>query len=191
MSTKPTEEQSAAVLAALDEALAQGEWAASSFLVQIGKKLKQLRDDFAKAQTDDDPNLQNTSINSEKMTTHQRAEMVKVFIALYAFNGGILQSWERVIANLPTQVISRPVYAVEDDLIANFRAKTKSVNDAYVSVYINPTDILERSTEKSSVDKLGKPLLSIKNNAVQLSNLSEFKHQSGTYSYVKGHLVRK
>jgi len=191
MSSKLTEEQYAAVLAALDEALAQGEWDASSFLVQIGKKLKKIRDDFAKTQVDDDLNRPDLPMDLERISTSHRAEMVKVFIALYAFNGENLQSWERVIANLPTQVISRPVYANEDDLLATLRTKTKSVNDAYVSVYIQPTDILERPTEKTSVDKSGKPLLSIKNSAVRLSNLTEFKHQSGTYSYVKGHLVRK
>lgn len=191
MNKKLTEEQYAAVLSALDEALSQGEWTSSSFLIQIGLKLKKIRDDFAQSQMDEDFSRQEISSELLKQQADSRSQMIKVFIALYAYDGGELPSWERVIANLPTQMVSRPVYANEEDLLAILRMKAKSVNDAYVSVYILPSDIIERQSEKGVFDKSGVPLLSIKNNAVKLSNLDVFVHQTGTYHYVKGHLVRK
>lgn len=191
MNKKLTEEQYAAVLSALDEALSQGDWASSSFLTQIGLKLQKIRDDFAQSQVEEGFSRQEISIESLKQQADTRSQMMKVFIALYAYDGGELPSWERVIANLPTQMVSRPVYANEEDLLAILRTKAKSVNDAYVSVYIEPSDIIERQSEKGVFDKLGVPLLSIKNNAVKLGNLDLFVHQTGNYYYLKGHLVRK
>ena len=92
MSDKLTDEQISGALAALDEALAAGPWGTSPFLSLIGKKLQTIRDDFLRQQE---------TVKSEKIETSKqmsdrlalRAKMMKVYVALYAAEGGQLDSW--------------------------------------------------------------------------------------------------
>lgn len=196
MTKKLTKEQMNGVLAALDDALAQGPWAASTFLSHIGKKLQQIRDEFEQKQQDVnfyENTYENTTESAvlANQRTDRYAQMKKIFIALYAVDGSNINSWERVVANLPGQIISRPVYENEDDVIAILRNKSNSINEAYASIYVDPNYILEQLGEKITLDKLGKPLLALKDKAIHLDNLDTFIHQSGTYKYVKGQLVKK
>ena len=191
MTEKLTKEQMDGVLTALDDALAQGPWAASTFLSHIGKKLQQIRDEFEQKQQDD--SFYENTTESAVLANHRAdryARMKKIFIALYAVDGTNINSWERVVANLPGQIISRPVYENEEDVIAILRNKSNSINEAYASIYVDPNYILEQLGEKITVDKLGKPLLALKDKAIHLDNLDKFIHESGTYKYVKGQLVK-
>ncbi len=191
MNDKLSKDQTDGVLAALDKALAQGPWSASTFLSLIGKKLQTIRDDFARLHDISDVNVETTSPHSIKQRLDSRARMKKIYIALYAFDGSNLQSWERIISNLPSQVISRPVYENEEDVILAIRNKGNPVNEAYVSIYIEPSDILDQVAEKVAVDKSGKPLLALKGKAITLENFDAFVHTSGSYQFIKGRLIKK
>ena len=193
MTDKLTKEQISSILATLDDALAKGPWGASTFLSLIGKKLQHIRDEFEQKQQQQEESLYGnltTLSASANQSVERYDQMQKIFIALYASDGTNLNSWERVIANLPSQMISRPVYAKEEDIIAILRSKSNPVNEAYASFYVDPKYILEKLTEKTTVDKLGKPLLALKDKAINLDHLDRFVHLSGTYKFVNGRLVK-
>jgi intracellular multiplication protein IcmQ len=110
---------------------------------------------------------------------------------LYASDGSNIQSWESILQHLPSQIISRPVYENEEDVVASIRSKSHRMNEAYVAIYVDPQNILEQPLEKISFDKLGKSLLLLKDKAINLDNVDVFVHQTGTYRFVKGRLIKK
>lgn len=180
-----TETQVNAVLQALDDALAQGPWDESNFLRVIGKNIKEIRDNLA-SQLEKDSGAEAEKINREIKRNNQQ----EVFIALYSSEGNHLQSWERIISNLPRQMISRPIYATEYDVQYLIKSKENKVNEGYVAIFINQDDILLMSPDKTPVDKFGKKLMSLKDRSLNLENVSRFVHLSGTYNFSKGHLTK-
>ncbi|MBA2657023.1 MAG: Dot/Icm secretion system protein IcmQ [Tatlockia sp.] len=190
MKNELTKQQSKAILEALDEAIETGAWDESNFLRALGKNLKGIRDNFAKQLNAKDDLAQ--SINELAATTlsMKRESQQEVFIALYSSEGHNIQTWERILANLPRQIISRPIYANEEDLIFSIKSKENKNNEAYVAVYISQADILKLHQDKIPFDKFGKPLLSLKDRTVNLDNVTRFVHISGTYSFAKGRLIK-
>lgn len=189
MKDELSEQQTDEILKALDEAIANGPWDESNFLRVIGKNLREIRDEFFNQ-------LHAPGHEKLKVASHLanrialRSGQQEIFIALYSSNGTNLQSWERILMNLPKQMISRPVYNNEDDLKAMIRTKENKNNEAYVSMYISKGDILTLSADRTPMDKLGKPLLSLKDKSLSLDNINHFVHASGTYLYTQGRLVK-
>jgi intracellular multiplication protein IcmQ len=191
MKDELTEQQAQAILKALDETIATGPWEESNFLRVIGKNLREIRDNFANQ-------LGNGLKAQERLKTESnlanrialRAGQQEVFIALYSTEGNNLQTWERILANLPRQMISRPIYADEKDAQSSIKVKENKVNEAYVAIYIDQNDILAMHPDKTPVDKLGRPLLSLKDRSLHLDNIIRFVHLSGVYRYSKGRLVK-
>lgn len=119
------EEHNEAILKALDYAIQNGPWDKSNFLRSIGNRLIGIRDNFAKkisarsqAQIRADTHLANRLA--------LRSGQQEVFVSLYSSDGSNLQSWERIIANLPRQMISRPIYANEEQVQALIKSKEKN-----------------------------------------------------------------
>jgi len=189
MKDELSDQQTDAILKALDEALNKGPWEESNFLKVIGKNLREIREGFASQ-------LNATAHEKSKITAHLanrialRSGQQEIFVALYSSDGTNIQSWERIIMNLPRQMISRPIYADEEDIKALIRTKENKINEAYVSMYISQSDILPLQSDKIPVDKLGKPLLTLKDKSLSLDNINSFVHQSGTYKYSQGRLVK-
>src|SRR3990167_1153015 len=185
-----TEEQANAILEALDKALKEGPWEDSSFLRVIGKNLQKIRDNFA----NEIAAVKNEKANALSSVTQRVTQHVgqqEVYVSLYITGGGVLQAWERVIANLQRQIISRPVYANEEDVQQLIKSKENKINEAYVAIFINQSDLLKVSADKTSMDRFGKPLLLLKDKAINLMNISRFVHSSGVYTLEKGRLVKK
>lgn len=178
-----------AILKALNDAIEEGPWEESNFLRAIGKNLREIRDNFSNK-------INAAEINQSKVIaelakrTALRSGMKEIFVALYSSDGTKLQSWERILINLPRQMISRPIYADEADVKAIIRTKENKNNEAYVSMYINQSDILQLPPDKIPVDKLGKPLLTLKDRSLTLDNINQFVCSSGIYQYVHGRLVK-
>ncbi len=178
------------ILKALDDAIDQGPWEGSSFLRVIGKNLREVRENFAS---------QLTTLGQEKskIATHLanrialRSGQQEIFISLYSSDGTNIQAWERILMNLPKQMISRPIYANEEGIKALIRTKENKNNEAYVSMYISQSDILPLSVDKTSTDKLGQPLLALKDKSLTLDNINFFIHLSCVYQYIQGRLVKK
>lgn len=185
-----TEEQSNAILQALDKALSTGPWEETNFLRVIGKNLQKIRDDFAnELHLDRDARKKAESNVANRVAL--RSDQQEIYISLYSSDGEFLPSWDRIVANLPRQVISRPVYADEADVKNLIRSKDNKQNEAYVAIYVNQSDILQLSEDRTSKDRFGKPLLNLKDKAINVGNISRFVHVSGIYSFLNSHLIKK
>ena len=189
MKDELSQQQTDAILKALDDAIEQGPWDETNFLRVIGKNLREIREKFANQ-------VNVPGLEQSKAALHLanrvalRSGLQEIFIALYSFDGMNMQSWERIIMNLPKQMISRPIYANEDDVKTFIKTKENKNNEAYISMYIGQSDILVMSPDRTPVDKLGKPLLTLKDKALSLSNINRFVHSTGIYQYVHGRLVK-
>lgn len=180
-------QKSEKLLEALNTAISSGSWDETNFVVIVGKKLRAMRDMLAAQlkEADEDP-ANSPAFLARKMA--MQGTLKQVFVGLYSLEGTNLQSWERIIANLRRQMVSRPVYANEADIQAIIKTKEKKINEAYVSIYIDPNDMLDLSTDKVPVDKLGKPMLVLKDSAIHLENIDYFMHVTGKYQYIRGRL---
>ena len=188
MKDELNENQTDAILKALDKAIQTGPWENSNFLRVIGKNLRQIRENFAEALKQIPHKGKHHSSFAQRK--EERTGQQEVFIALYSSEGSNLQSWERILANLPRQMISRPIYVNEEGIQNLIKSKENKINEAYVVAYINQADILTMAEEKIPLDKFGKPLLSLKDRSLSLENIIRFVHLSGTYHYTKGHLIK-
>ena len=184
-----TETQTDNILKALDDALAKGPWDESSFLRVIGKNLREIRDNLAKQMAQSNADLLSGNSKNTNRASLKNGHR-EVFIAVYSSDGNHLQSWERIIANLQRQMISRPIYADEENVKYLIKSKENKMNEAYVAISINEADILTLSADKTPMDKFGKPLMSLKDRSLILENINRFVHVTGTYNYLKGRLVK-
>jgi intracellular multiplication protein IcmQ len=189
MKNELTQKQTDAILQALDKAIATGPWDDSNFLRVIGKNLSEMRNSFS-SQLGASLNLSEVKDPLAGRRQKQQASDLEVFIALYSSEGNSLQSWERVLANLPRQLISRPIYADEEEIKYLLKSKANKINEAYVVAYITQDDILTIQQERKPLDKFGKTLMSLKDRSLNLDNITRFEHVSGTYNYIKGRLVK-
>ena len=185
-----TEEHNEAILKALDYVIQNGPWDKSNFLRSMGNRLIGIRDNFAKK-----INVRSkTQIQADADLANRlalRSSQQEIFVSLYSSDGTNLQSWERIIANLPRQMISRPIYANEDQVKALIKSKENKQNEAYVVIYINKTDIIPIHPDKVLQDKLGNTLLSLKDRSLDVENISRFVHISGVYQYKRGRLIKE
>lgn len=189
MKNELTKQQTDDILKILDDLAALGGWESSAFLRVIARKLQIIRDDFSsRTASDCSEKSKTTSYSANRVAI--RSGQQEVFIALYSSDGANVQSWERIVINLPRQMISRPIYASEEDVIQAVRAKENKINEAYVSIYVNQTDVLSLG-DKTPVDKLGKSLLTLKDKSLNLTNINRFVHMSDVYSYAHGRLVKE
>ncbi len=184
-----TKQQSDAVLQALDNALDQGPWEESNFLRVIGKNLRNIRDDFVTQIESAGKEQASVTVQLANQKALRRDQQ-KVYLQLYTSDGKNMQSWEWIIANLPRQMISRPIYAEEADVKAIIKTKDNTINEAYVAIYVGQNDMLQISADKIPVDKLGKSRLSLKDGSIKLENIDCFTHQGETYHYYQGRLVK-
>jgi intracellular multiplication protein IcmQ len=174
---------------ALAKAIEEGPWEESNFLRVIGKNLREIRDKFAsQVNFPDQDGVKVSSHLANRIAL--RSGQREIFIALYSSTGTNIQTWTHLLANLPKQIISRPIYANEQDVKEVIRAKENQANEAYVVVYIDKNDILATAQDKTPKDKFGKPLLTLKDRTIKLENISRFVHMTGTYKYTGGRLIK-
>lgn len=190
MKDKLSDQQNEEILKALDEAIKNGPWEESNFLRAIGKNLVDVREKFlaqlgtrSKAQIKEDTNLAN------RMAL--RSGQQEIFVSLYSADGTNIPSWEKIVANLPRQMISRPIYATEEHVQALIKTKENKQNEAYVGIFINKTDIINLPPDKALADKLGNTLLTLKDRTLDLENISRFVHATGVYRYDRGRLIKE
>lgn len=184
-----SDEQNEAILKALDEAIQDGPWDQSNFLRAIGKNLQDIRENFlnqlgARSQAQ----IRAEMHHANRMAL--RSGQQEVFVSLYSADGSNFQTWERIIANLPRQIISRPIYVEEEHVRTVIKTKENKQNEAYVAIYINQSSIISLPPDKALNDKLGNPLLTLKDRTLDLENISRFVHLNHIYQYTQGRLVK-
>lgn len=189
MNERLSDEQNARILKALNKAIEEGPWEKSNFLRMVGKNLTAIRDDFlTRLGAKSEHELKNESQLANKMAL--RSSQLEIFISLYSSDGINIQSWERIVANLPKQTISRPIYSNEENLKEVLKLKDNKNNEAYVAIFIDKQDILSLAPDKVPKDKLGTSLLSLKDRTLNLENISRFVHVTGSYQFLRGRLVK-
>jgi intracellular multiplication protein IcmQ len=180
------------ILKALDEALQFGPWEESNFLQATGRKLKQIRDKF-KASL----NLESFASNYAEHPNHlanriaARVGQEEVFISLYNADGNNLPKWEKIVNSLSNNIVTRPIYHLENDIRALIRSKMHKENEAYVAIYISSSDVIHVPQEKMMVDRLGHELLIAKDGAVKPENIIRFMHATGRYLFKDHKLIRQ
>ena len=184
-----SEKQTHAILTSLRELLERGPWANSAFLRVLGKKIQKIHDDFSTRVDSTHQSLSHKS--AQHHLTQKPSETQKeVFVALYSSDGANLESWEKILVNLPRQTVSRPVYSEEEAIKKIFKDKKKPVNDAYVVMYIDQNALLMMAGDKAPKDRFGTELLTLKAKALSLDHMLRFVHTSGVYTYQKGRLIK-
>ncbi len=185
-----TTEQRTAILQQLDAAIKNPHWGKSNFLKTIAKNLQQMRDDFMH----DINNIDKKKIDeiNAKLAIHLSIinNQQEIFISLYTTSGDCLAAWERILSNLSSYIISRPIYPHEEDVQFLIKSKENKINEGYVAIFVNKNDILHLAPDKILMDKFQKPLMTLKNKAIQLNNITRFVHLSGTYKFLKNRLIK-
>ncbi len=176
------------ILETLDGAIASGPWTQSNFLKSIEQDLKNLREKIVAY--DDVPHHDALLHSDDVILSQQLTGEQDVFIGLYCSDGSNLASWEKIINNLPKHVVSRPVYEHEESMKQIIRMKENKKNEAYVGVMIKKSDIIALDVNKVPMDKLGQPLLTIKDSAIHLENIKFFVYNSVKYNFKQGKLVK-
>ncbi|OGV32355.1 MAG: Dot/Icm secretion system protein IcmQ [Legionellales bacterium RIFCSPHIGHO2_12_FULL_35_11] len=176
-------------ISALDKAIAAGSWDETNFILILGKKIKQMRDALAIKL---DSIGGDSTLSSDFISRRAALEnaLIEVYISLFSLEGVKLQSWEQIVYNIKKQVISRPVYATEEEVVNFIKTKSQKLNEAYISIFVRKEDILIPKGDKSPVDRLGQNLLVLKDNAISLDNVNFFIHSTGSYRYSRGKLVK-
>lgn len=190
MSDQLSEEEAQALLKELNDLIETGPWEKSNFLRVIGKNISDMRDKVASKVG----GLSKTQIKAEATTARQtalRSTQQEIFVSLYSAKGSDMSTWERIVTSLPRQMISRPIYALEEDVKTLIKHKENTMNEAYVAIYVNPSDILVLSTDKTLKDKFGKELLNLKDRSLLLDNISRFVHTTGVYQLDRGRLIKQ
>lgn len=188
MRPDPDDEKAQKILKELDETLAKDVWSKSSFLKAINTELVKIRSalvDFM--QNKEKYKAENLRVAEVPL---QKNHHQPVFISVYSSEGMHLQSWERIIANLPRQMVSRPIYLHEEDAQNWIKFKENKINEGYICIFIKQDDLLEIAEDRQPKDKFGKPLLVLKDRSIHLDNIQKFVHQSGNYRYVQGRLQK-
>lgn len=185
-----SDQQNEAILKALDEAIKNGPWDQSNFLGAIGKNLNEIRENFiAQLGTRTQQQIKADIHMANRIAL--RSGQQEIFVSLYSADGSNIQSWEKIISNLPRQMISRPIYANEEHAKALIKAKDNKQNEAYVAIFINQTDVIPLAPDKALTDKLGNTILTLKDRILDLENISRFVHLSGVYQFDRGRLIKE
>jgi len=112
---------------------------------------------------------------------------IKLFIYLYTTEGKKVEAWQRLLANLDKQYISRPIYRHEADAqYAVFNAPVVH-NAGYVAVWVEKKFLLE--PEVGPQDKFGHELLMLKDRAVDLTKIDYFWTNTSQYQWKLGKLI--
>jgi len=124
-----TEEQIQSIRQAFDQAIQKGPWQESSFLRAMGKRLEKVRDDFLLDVGEKSKGDREKELEIADKSTLATGEQ-EIYISLYSSHGNQISAWERVIANLPRQLISRPIYEEEESIRKRIKSKNTPVNEA-------------------------------------------------------------
>ncbi len=177
------------LIRALDQMIADGNWEGGLFFQAAGKKLRALSTEL-KTELQLTEEAQPSAVEVIDYVK-QKSGLVEIYISVYCIEGRNIKKWENVLANLPRQVVSRPVYKREKDIKDTINTKENPVNDAYVVTYVTDMDILKPSfRDKALVDRFGHELLRLKENAVKPENITKLVHVTGEYAYRKNMLTK-
>ena len=169
------EEQKKQIEQALERASNHPVWGKSKFLTLIGTKINQIHQQFKNRIHASNPTL------TQVLDIHENRDL-KIFISVYCAKGSELAQWEKVLASLPSQLISRPIYDDEEHVIELIKSKAKPENEAYICVMVNSKNL----SASISQDKFNHSLLTFRNNPLSANYEGIFIHQQQSYEFAHG-----
>ncbi|NQY41758.1 MAG: Dot/Icm secretion system protein IcmQ [Legionellales bacterium] len=167
------------IISAFDKAITNHVWNKHALLKKYKDKLQYLKDTFVK-EIDIENYMANENGYRDKKEINRTGQL-KVFISLYNPDGGDLDKWSQIIHGIVENVISRPVYRVEDDIKSAITSQNKQENEGYVIVYVNNIDLIDNSKSNESQDSLGNELSFLRKNCIKKDNIVEFVYDSQHY----------
>ncbi|WP_131781032.1 Dot/Icm secretion system protein IcmQ [Legionella gresilensis] len=181
-----TDDQVKAILQVLEDTIKGGPWDTSNFLKVIGKTLQDYHNELTKLYNESN---ELKAKSNQLLGRETNPNQQEVFISLYTSDGSNIQAWERIILNLPRQMISRPIYANEEDVKNLIKSKENKLNEGYIAIFVDKNSILNLPPDKMPQDRFGKQLLTLRDRSLDLNNIHYFVHLSGTYRYQRGRLL--
>ncbi len=116
------------------------------------------------------------------------ADREVVHISLYMARGHELANWERQLTSLGSLTQSRPIYRTEEAVQKAIRAKMSLSTEAFVSVAVKKTTIINPHT--SRLDRQGNELVTLAEGAIDDPNfILQFVLNNKHYRYVNDKLV--
>lgn len=185
-------ENSKKIVASLDKAIANGPWDKSLFLQAIGKKLQDLRQDFATKLELTGGNNNAADATDHLSTQHAAHERQReVFISLYNADGNNLSKWKRLLLNLGQHIVNRPIYSDKSAIQTLIRSKENKHNEAYAVAKVYETDITPDMDQQVTRDRLGQELTAVADGIIKAEHITCFVHVSGYYRFVNNTLIRE
>lgn len=181
-----SKQQQVAIIKELTVAADNSVWSKSKFLTVMGKKITILRDEFKKLTTP------NTTIYMEKKNQNivSAVSMTTIYISLYCSKGAPINNWLAILAALPAQLVSRPIYLEEAQIVDFLRSRPNKDNEAYITVEIPSNSLVQLVQDKIPLDKLGHQLATIKGRPLNKYFTGTFMHVTGKYRYADCKLTK-
>lgn len=176
-----------AILAAIDNILAAGDWESSLFLRSTIKPLRRLREEVS--------TTRDTLMQQQGMVEIQEYQLapgeIKVYVSLYQADGHSMDQWEAQLASIDCYMAGRPIYCNEQDIQKAMRQKLLQVSEAYAVVVIDASEVIQQEFAQGKTDRYGHALASVEAGVVDASNVIEFVHLDKRYHYYQQRLVLK
>ena len=169
----------------LDDLLVQGEWESSLFLQVTSKRLQKLRGEAKELL---EKVNKNESGRKQAISHFGNDGYTNVYLSLYQSDGANFSKWQQLINNLANFSMSRPVYAKEELVQRAIKNKLDPMKEGYVIVRVRNDSIIHEKT--SAEDRLGNPLLTLREKSVRLENVMGFVHNKKRYELEDG-VLRK
>lgn len=176
-------------LSQIDKLLRQIIWNETNYLDALGKQLKVARDHFKKAVDEEDP----TYIEPREFVQESdgKENYIEVFVSLYCSSGELVD-WQRILANIGKQVISRPMMLTESEVKEFIKTKPNDEKEAYAVLFLPDSNVIRHiGSEPGNRNKLGHELVNIKDSRLESDVVVRFVHQNIEYEYKHGTLVAK
>lgn len=177
------------LLAVLDTLLATEGWDAGILLQVSKKKLMQAREATQAL-------LQKSEDLSEAEATFLaglgKPGHLVVYVVLHQAEGNDLNAWYGAIKALEHHSFGRPMYLDQDHAKRTIAAKRDSSREAYLSVYIQASDIVDRPAHRKLRDNFGQELVTLRHGAFEMQNVIELALADGrSFIVQQGRLVLK
>ena len=168
-----------------EQMLADERWQQSNFLKIIHARLQKLSDELAEsahiAMTNKENNQVDDNQDHERVLKEQTMQLV--YIHLYTSDGKELEAWERSISHIHRQFVSRSIYSNESHAQSAAQASPIFINAGYVAVWVEKSFIFPAEDGHELKDKLGNPVILLKDRAIHLQNIEFFWNNYTHYTW--------
>lgn len=192
MSTKNEREQQEKLIEMVQEALRSDNALREKH--EVGVKFRFVQDRLQALLEQLEGNLKTLVPEKKSNEDLQLAQDVCVYVYLFNAEGMTVADWT---ASLLPKVfyeysINRPIYAEKNHIDAVIRAKKNKLQHGYLTIAIQPEDILSNEETALLKDSAGNPLVKVKEGSLRFEKLTAFTHNEQDYVVdEKGKLVKK